>query len=258
MADWKPSLYLAFGKERTQPAIDLVMKINSDNPMRIIDIGCGPGNSTHVLKNRWPNAEIIGLDSSQAMIEQARENYNDINWVCADASSNLSTFGKFDIVFSNAAIQWIPNQHELLQAMFNILNKNGVMAVQVPNTTNMPVHVELQKMIATEKWKKHFTSLSSVYSVKSTSFYYDILCSFTDKVDLWETDYYHVMNNHEDIVKWYSSTGLRVYLDCLTDENTKKEFLNDFECNLKKAYPVQKSDKVLFPFTRIFFIAYKN
>ena len=114
MSDWKPSLYLKFEKERTQPAIDLVNRIEIKSPKRIIDIGCGPGNSTKVLQEKWEKAEIIGIDSSSAMIEKAKENYAGIDFIQYDASSDLSFLGKFDIIFSNAAFQWIPDNHLLI------------------------------------------------------------------------------------------------------------------------------------------------
>ncbi|MFA6697585.1 MAG: methyltransferase domain-containing protein, partial [Eubacteriales bacterium] len=144
---WKPNLYLSFERERTQPSIDLMTRINLDKPYRIIDIGCGPGNSTNILKLRWPEAELIGLDDSEAMIQQAKEKYKDIKWVLADATGDLSSLGTFDIVFSNAAIQWMPNHPALIKNMFKLLNKGGVLAVQVPYTEEMPIHTDLQKLI---------------------------------------------------------------------------------------------------------------
>jgi len=258
MSDWKPNLYLVFEKERTQPAIDLVMKIEHENPARILDIGCGPGNSTNVLQVRWPHAEIIGLDNSQAMIEQAHATYPNMNWVHADAAGDLSALGKFDIVFSNAAIQWIPNQEKLLANLFNFLQPGGVLAVQVPNPGKMPIHVELKKLSASEEWKDHFAALSSTYSLHTEHAYYDMLCGLTGCIDLWVTNYCHVMDNHAQIVKWYSGAGLRPYLDCLTDENTRNAFLQDYEHGLRRSHPAQKDGKILFPFTRIFFVAKNN
>ncbi len=257
MSDWKPNLYLTFEKERTQPSIDLVTRINIELPRRIIDIGCGPGNSTNILRSRWGDAEIIGLDNSMTMIEQAKSKYKDMNWMLGDASNDISDLGLFDIVFSNAAIQWMPNHQLLLSNLYNALNTGGVLAVQVPCTKDMPMHTELIKLISTPKWESQFSSITSTYSMFTADFYYDILSDLTEDFDLWETDYYHVMNNHQDIVKWYSGSGLRPYLDCITDENVKAEFLTDYEDVLKNAYPLQRDTKVIFPFTRIFFTAQK-
>ena len=254
MNDWKPDLYLKFEKQRTQPAIDLASRIDISAPKRIIDIGCGPGNSTLALKNRWPNAEITGLDSSPAMIAQARKEYSDINWICADASGDFGEFGRFDIAFSNAAIQWIPNHEELIPNLFSMLDTGGVLAVQVPNTAKMPVHLALQTLVQSERWRKRLSDVD-MHSTFSAAYYYDILSNITDDIDLWETDYYHVMENHNAIVQWYSSTGLRPYLSRLDSLDDQADFLDEFEKALKIAYPDQNDGLVLFPFTRIFFLA---
>ncbi len=256
MSDWKPHLYLEFEKQRTQPSIDLVARIGHDAPKRIIDIGCGPGNSTHILKRRWPEAEIIGLDASHAMLKQAREKFDGIQWVQADASGDLTGLGLFDIVFSNAAIQWMPDHPILLENLFSLVG-NGVLAVQVPCTKHMPVHTELQKLTETPNWYAHFTHLSSAHTDFEAPYYYDILSGLSPDIDVWETDYIHVMNNHEAIVRWYSGSGLRPYLDRLDDEALKSAFLSEYEVLLKEAYPLQADKKVLFPFRRIFFTAKK-
>ena len=255
--DWQPNLYMQFGKERTQPSIDLTARINMQNPERIIDIGCGPGNSTNVLAARWRKAEITGLDSSAAMIEEAKSKYHGINWVHADAGGDLSYLGKFDIVFSNAAIQWIPNHEALLPGLFGMLNKGGVLAVQVPSTVNMPIHIELQKLIKTDKWKNLFEEKISQnnYRAENAEYFYNIICGLSAEVDLWETRYFHVMYTRADIVKWWSSTGLWPYLECFGDDDEgRQSFLADYEAALKESYAVQSDGKVLFPFTRIFFM----
>ena len=258
MSDWNPNHYLQFDRQRTQPSIDLVTRIMMDAPERIIDIGCGPGNSTNVLKIRWPRAEITGLDSSQAMIAEARTKHPDIGWVQADASGDLSQLGTFDVVFSNAAIQWIPDQERLLPKMFGMLNLGGILAVQVPDTEQMPVYIELNKLAASDKWKNRFIGMKSTHSVHNAPFYYDAICGLSNEIDVWETRYFHVMESHTDIVKWYSSTGLRPYLDCLKDDAPRAEFLEEFENALRDVYRIQADGRVLFPFTRIFFTAKKG
>lgn len=255
MSDWQPGLYLEFGKERTQPSIDLAAKITVENPKRIIDVGCGPGNSSAVLKARWQNAEITGLDNSKSMIDEAKAKYPSINWVYADASGDLSGLGKFDVAFSNAAIQWMPEQEKLLANLFGMLNKGGVFAAQIPCVMNMPVHIELTGLAESDKWKEKFKDKASSYEIHAAEFYYDILCGLTSEIDLWETRYFHIMNTHADIVKWFSASGLRPYLDCLRDKAAREEFLSDYESALKKVYPKQADGRILFPFTRIFFTA---
>ena len=255
MSDWQPDLYLAFRKERTQPAIDLVAKIDYHAPDRIIDIGSGPGTSTAVLKARWPEAEIMGVDKSEAMIEQAIALFPNMNWQYADASEDLSSLGGFDIVFSNAVIQWIPDNEALVHRLFGMLNPGGVLAVQVPRVTDMPIYSCLMDLVSGEKWSETFAGFTEVYSRQPVEFYYDVLSPLTQDLDMWETRYFHVMNTHADIVAWYSSTGLRNYLNYLGAGEKREEFLRDYEELLTSAYEPQRDGKILFPYTRVFFIA---
>jgi len=257
MSDWQPDLYLKFAKERTQPSIDLAVRIDLSDPKRIIDIGCGPGNSTNVLKARWPQAQIVGLDNSEAMIDEARSKYPDMYWIHSDASGDLTKLGSFDIVFSNAAVQWMPNQQMLLPKLFAMLNKNGVLAVQVPCTKYMPIYTELEKLIAAEKWKDLLADIVSSDSTHAADFYYDILCGLAPQIDLWETNYFQVVNSHSDMVEWYSASGLRPYLDRLGGSPAQSEFLKEYENAVKNAYCTQIDGKLLFPYTRVFFIAKK-
>ncbi|MCL2512716.1 MAG: methyltransferase domain-containing protein [Oscillospiraceae bacterium] len=257
MSDWNPNIYLSFEKERTQPSIDLAMRIGMDSPKRIIDIGCGSGSSTAVLKSRWPAAEIVGLDNSKSMLERAKEKTPGIEWVCGDASGDLSHLGAFDIVFSNAAIQWMPNHPLLLKNLYSILTDGGIFAVQVPYTADRPIYKELQKLISVPKWKNRFAAVSTVSSFHAADYYYDILSGLPSNVELWVTEYFHIMPDHKSVIKWYSGTGLRPYLDCFSDGSEKEEFLNEYESNLKKSYPPQPNGKILFPFKRIFFTARK-
>ncbi len=253
MGDWKPDLYLKFEKQRTQPAIDLAARINIQSPGRILDISCGPGNSTAILKKRWPDAEIIGMDSSASMIEQAKSRDASISWICSDATDDIGSLGTFDIVFSNAAIQWMPSHEKLLPRFFSLLNKDGLLAIQVPDTSQMPIQRALQSLANSKKWG--LQPKGPIHSAFSATYYYDILCSLSADVDLWETHYYHVMESHQAMVEWYGSTGLRPYLNAIDQDNETACFLADFEEALQAVYPKQKDGYVLFPFNRIFFIA---
>lgn len=152
MHEWNPDLYLKFEKERTQPVKDLISRIEKDNPERIIDIGCGPGNSTMELKKRWPGAFIVGIDSSENMIKKAKLDYPQLEWIVFDANEDLSPLGKFDIVFSNAAIQWMPGHKELVRKFFGMLNDDGVLAVQVPNTEYMPIRAAIRETADEDVW----------------------------------------------------------------------------------------------------------
>lgn len=258
MTNWDPNLYLRFEKERTQPARDLVAKIENLAPARILDVGCGPGNSTLALGDRWPKAQLVGLDSSPQMIEKAQASYPDIQWVCADAGQDLSRLGRFDLVFSNAAIQWIPDHPALLANLFSLLDAGGQLAVQVPNTQDMPVQTQLRQLAATVTWQPHFAGLAGNASYHPPAYYYDILSGLSPAVQLWQTEYFHVLPSAEDILAWYKSTGLRPYLDCLPDTEVQEAFLQQYLEKLRASYPPQADGRVLFPFRRIFFTAQKS
>jgi len=253
---WNPDLYLKFEKERTQPVKDLIFRIEIKNPKRIIDIGCGPGNSTIELKKRWPDAYIIGIDSSENMITRAKRDYPQLEWKVCDANNDLSSLGSFDIVFSNAAIQWMPNHKELLKRFFSMLNDDGVLAVQVPNPAYMPINVAVQKTAEEDIWLDYLKDMEEVLEYNELTFYYDVLCSLSENIYLWETHYNHILSGHEAIIEWYSSTGMRPYLEKLTDED-KRRFIQSVLLKIRDSYKVQNDGNVLFQFRRLFFIAYK-
>ncbi|HBF38125.1 MAG TPA: trans-aconitate methyltransferase [Firmicutes bacterium] len=224
----------------------------------MIDIGCGPGNSTWILHNRWPDAQIYGLDNSQNMLDKAKIDYPDIGWLLMDSSDNLSSLGKFDIVFSNAALQWMPEHESLIPRLFSLLANGGVLAVQVPYTKHLPIYSEIIKMIQPPKWSAYFEKPPAYPRHFALNHYYDILCDVTKDICLWQTDYIHIMTSHSDMVEWYKGTGLRPFLDILPDDHLKQEFSLEYLHHLSKAYPIEKDGKVLLPFTRIFFLAYNK
>lgn len=257
MSDWLPVQYLKFKNERTQPSIDLINRINIADPSRIIDIGCGPGNSTGVLKNRWPNAEIYGLDNSESMLQKAKADFPDIQWLLKNAEEDLSSLGLFDIIFSNAVLQWIPSHETLLTALFEMLNPNGVIAAQVPYAKCLPIYTNIIELTRTEKWSGYFSCLPRFPKHYPYEHYYNIICELTDKIEIWQTDYIHVMHDYRSIVEWYKGTGLRPFLDMLPDENKRIDFCNDYRYLIAKNYSAEKSGNTLLPFTRIFFVAYR-
>lgn len=252
--DWSSSQYLKFNKERTQPAIDLANRIDLVSPKKIIDIGCGPGNSTQVLYNRFPNAYILGVDKSEDMISAARERCPELDFEICDVSGDLSELDTdYDIVFSNACIQWIPDHRRLLKKLLGLLNKNGILAVQIPMNFNEPIHRIIGEVAASKKWKEYFTSPRIFYTL-SQSEYFDLLSEISGGFSMWETVYYHVMKSHDEILEWYRGTGLRPYLEALPDDK-KAEFEDDIMEKLMRQYPGQKNGDIIFRFPRFFFIA---
>ncbi|EKF85585.1 methyltransferase domain-containing protein [Methanobacterium formicicum] len=254
--DWNPELYLKFNEERTQPAKDLAARINIENPGKIMDVGCGPGNSTNILSSRWPESELVGIDSSVSMIESAMKNYPDIEWRIEDATK-METEEKYDIIFSNATIQWIPDQKKLISDLVGMLETGGALAVQVPMYHNMPASHVIDGVSLTGRWKELTSGASDAFTFHSSDYYYHILSSQVKSINMWQTSYFHIMPSHENIVEMLKSTGMRKFLDMLETREEKLEFEKDVLKEIKKAYSSQKDGNVLFPFKRLFFIGYK-
>ena len=256
MADWNSAQYLKFKAQRTQPAIDLAARIDI-NPLEIIDIGCGPGNSTRVLKNRFPNARAVGADLSENMLETARRDNPDCEFIRLDAGGDLSEFsGKFDLVFSNACIQWIPNHSALLSNLFSMLKSGGELAVQVPVNFGEPIHQIIGRISSSEKWREKFPNPRIFYTLTESE-YFDIISDLTDDFEFWKTIYFHRMPSYDSIIEWYKSTGLKPYLEVLSDAE-KADFINDVKAQIEKAYPTQKNGEIIFRFPRLFFIAKRS
>lgn len=260
MTDWNPDLYSRFLKDRTQPAYDLAARIafaDGREPKRMIDIGCGPGNSTRVIAERFSGAAVTGADFSEAMLKAARENNPDIEFIRFDATRDFgSLVGKFDVVFSNACIQWLPDHAKVLADMMSVLTDGGVLAVQIPVNYDEPVHRIIHRLIQTDEWRDKLTSQRDFYTLTAPE-YFDILSGLTDDFTIWQTTYMHRMPSHESIVDWYHSTGLRPYLDAL-DEAEAAVFEREFAEEVAKAYPIRKNGEIIFSFPRLFMLAAKH
>jgi trans-aconitate 2-methyltransferase len=253
-SDWNPDLYLKFNRERTQPSIDLVKRINSDCPSKIIDIGCGPGNSTQILVQRWPDSLITGIDNSPAMIEKAKKDYPNQNWILLDAEKEEFP-DTYDIIFSNATIQWIPDHTELLKKLYNVLNKKGLIAIQIPQFWDMPLGKAIEKIAKDSRWNSATRGVTELFTMHNYSFYFDQLSLLFDEIDIWETYYMHIMDSHLSILEMIRSTGLKPYLDILASERDKEDFEAQVLKEIRRDYHQQKNGKVIFPFRRLFFIA---
>lgn len=256
MMDWNSSKYLKFASERTRPAIDLVNRIFYDKPKKILDIGCGPGNSSEVLARRYPDADVLGIDNSPAMIEAAGAQHPDIRFMRCDANKDLSKLGSnFDIVFSNACIQWIPDHPALLKNMMGLLKSGGVVAVQTPMNYQEPIHRIITQISLGHKWASKFDNPRIFYNLTPEE-YYDLLSDNASDFCIWQTTYFHRMKSHGDIMEWYRATGLRPYLNVLS-ETDQLDFENDIYHEVINAYPKQKNGEIIFRFPRFFFTAIK-
>jgi trans-aconitate 2-methyltransferase len=252
MADWNTSLYLRFERERTQPSRDLLSRIQIDQPEQIVDLGCGPGNSTAILRQRWPSAKIVGLDNSPAMLEQAKKTDEKTEWRCQDISSWQSS-SPVDLVFANAALHWLPDHESLLLSLMQQLKPEGTLAFQVPALYDQPATSAIREISACDSWKAYAPKSSPL--VHPPPIYFDYLSRATRSVDLWETIYYHQLPDHAAILDWYRSTGLRPYLDALPSNATREQFQRQLLERFRILFPQRANGDVLLPFRRLFVIA---
>lgn len=257
MPHWDPNQYLKFGGERTQPAIDLLSRVKLASPRRIIDLGCGPGNSTALLHGRWPETEIVGIDSSAAMIAAAHETYPEWAWTVADIAC-WTPDRPYDLVYSNAALQWVPDHESLIPMLFSHVAPGGALAIQMPAHFQSPVHRILIEIAAHDEWQDLTTTAAEAIKVERPSFYYDLLSPLCSQIDLWETEYIHHLSSHREIVEWMRGTGLRPFLEALPDENMKLLFEERFLTALQHSYSLQHDGTLLFPFRRLFIVANKS
>jgi trans-aconitate 2-methyltransferase len=236
---WSSDQYLRFAGERARPCRDLAAAIALDAPRRIVDLGCGPGNSTAVLSLRWPDAELTGLDSSEAMIAAARRNAPDRTWALGDIAG-WKAETPYDLVFSNAALHWVPDHAALYPHLVAQLAPGGALAVQVPNNLGAPAHEAMREVAARPGWQRWFSTPVREWHVHPWVFYYDLLAPIAARIDLWETSYLHVLPGPEAIVEWYKGSGLRPFLDALPDEAERQRFTDEYLALVAAAYPAQR------------------
>lgn len=253
MSEWNSVQYLKFESQRTQPALDLAVRVAERcDPKTIVDVGCGPGNSTVVLQRCFPNADIFGIDSSSSMIESAKREHPDLLFRLCDASR---LEGRYDLLFSNACLQWIPNHEVLIPALMNRLNDGGVLAVQIPMNGEEPLFRLIEEIAAEPQWGIDVTVLQH-NQVLAPHEYFDILSDCASHFDMWEVRYYHHLADHNALVEWVKGTRLRPYLTLLEEERGA-EFENEIVQKAKELYPVRKHGGVVLGFRRLFFTAEK-
>lgn len=256
MPTWDATLYLRFEKERLQPAIDLAARVALDSPQRIVDLGCGPGTSTAVLARRWPGAALTGVDTSQAMLATARNDFPQWEWIAADIGT-WEAHQPFNLVFSNAALQWVPDHRRQFARLFDQVAPGGAFAAQVPDNRDAPAHALMRELASSEAWRGFFGSPPRTWHSHTSEFYYDVLSPRASDVDIWTTEYLHVLDSLDGVVEWYRGTGLRPWLDALPDEDARRRFLADYRRLLAPHFAPRADGRVLFPFPRLFIVAYR-
>jgi trans-aconitate 2-methyltransferase len=254
MKDWNPGQYLKFENERTRPAVELLRRVALDDARRCVDLGCGPGNSTELVAARFPDAVVEGLDSSPAMIAAARQRLPAAKFDVAD----LSTWRpeeKYDLIFANAVLQWVPGHEALLPRLVSFLEAGGCLALQMPNNFDEPSHRLMRDVAQEGPWANRLAEAANAREeIRSFETYYGWLAGSGCTVDLWQTTYLHALEGAAAIVEWLKGTGLRPYLDPLPADE-RAGYLDRYQEEIALAYPTQADGKVLLRFPRLFAVA---
>jgi trans-aconitate 2-methyltransferase len=252
---WDAGQYLRFQSERMRPALDLLRRIPQGfEPRRIIDLGCGTGEITLALKERWPAAEVTGLDSASAMLEKARGLGGAVVWIAGDIAT-WSADGAFDLVFSNAALQWVDGHETLFGRLIAALAPGGVLAVQMPRNFGAPSHRIMRETAAEEPWRARLGGILRAEPVLPPERYYDLLAPHASSLDLWESEYLHALDGETPVLDWVKGTGLRPLIDAMVEPAERASFIQRYQARLALAYPRRSDGKTLFPFRRLFLVA---
>lgn len=256
MADWSAEQYLKFADERTRPARDLLAQVPLDRPRLVYDLGCGPGNSAELLSERFPQARIVGVDSSPDMLAKARKSYPRTEFVEGDLK-NWQPGEKADLLFANAVFQWVPDHVQVLQRLLAALRNDGVLAVQMPDNLNEPSHIAMRETALAGSWADKLKSLGRVRDrLPTPHVYYRELKPHAARIDIWHTIYNHPLDGAQGIVEWVKGTGLRPYIDPL-DAGERKAYLALYQERIARAYPAEHDGKVLLRFPRLFIVCVK-
>jgi trans-aconitate 2-methyltransferase len=250
---WNPDQYLKFAAPRLQPAVDLLSRVPSTHPGTVYDLGCGAGNVTELLAARWPNAAITGVDDSAEMLAKARAAAPSVHWVQQSLASWRAPAAA-DVIYSNAALHWLPDHQRLFPALVEQLAPGGVLAVQMPRNFGAPSHILIAQTVRSGPWRARLEPLLAPSPVAEPAFYYGLLNARVARLDIWETEYLQVLSGADPVKEWTKGTWLKQFLDAL-DEPQRREFEDDYAARLRQAYPPLADGNTLFPFRRLFLLA---
>ena len=256
MLDWNPALYRRYEDERTRPAQELLARVPLTAATRVVDLGCGPGNSTELLAHRFPQADLLGIDNSEAMLVSARKRLPPARFEFGDIGQWTPDVAP-DLIYANAALQWVPDHETLIPRLFAALAPGGVLAIQMPDNRAEPTHRLMREVASEAPWQEAIGDADRLRTeLLKLGGYYDLLARDAAHVDVWHTIYQHPMASAAAIVDWVSSTGLKPFVDPL-DAELKASYLAAYERRIAQAYPPRADGKLLLAFPRMFIVARK-
>ncbi len=252
---WKPEVYLNFAAYRARPVADILPRITLPEEGVLYDLGCGPGNVTVKLKARWPEHTVVGVDSSPEMLDAARGQHR-----AEGMSFERGDIGEWQasrhaaLIFTNAALHWVPNHETLFPHLARNLIPGGILAVQMPMGQRAPYHTCIADIAAAPRWRGKLAKAHSQTTPLSAGGYYDLLAPFMDEIDIWETDYRHVLDGKDPVAAWASGTTLVPYTSLL-EKAEAADFTAAYAQTVRAAYPPQSDGRTLFTMRRIFIVA---
>jgi len=256
MTDWNPTLYSKFEAERMRAARDLTARIPLASASLVYDLGCGPGNSAELLLERFPEAAIVGLDTSDAMLAHARVRAPRAKFVKQDIA-RWAPADQPDLIFANAALQFLPDHDALFPRLMSYLAPGGVLAAQMPNTANESSHALMRMVAADGPWSPRLVPIAKTQPlIADYESYYDWLRPAASRIEIWMTTYVHPLDGPQSIADWFAGSTLQPFLERLADDE-RCEFLARYRHGLKDAYPVQGDGRTLFAYPRLFIVAVK-
>ena len=257
---WDPGQYLKYSSERLRPALDLLARVSLAAPATIVDLGCGAGNVTAFLAERWPRSRIVGVDSSKEMLTKARAAAGGAvkqEWIEADIAT-WTPGEAVDVVYSNAALHWQDDHARLLPRIFDWVAPGGNLAVQMPDQFAAPSHTALAEVVATARWRDRLGPLRRASSVLPAAGYFRLLAAAAERVDAWTTEYLHVLPASRDgvhpVAAWLKGTAMTPFLAAL-DADEAAQFIGDVSTRVAESYPPLSDGRVLFAFRRVFLVA---
>ena len=257
MLDWNPALYSRYEDERTRPARDLLARVPLAQAARVFDLGCGPGNSTELLVQRFPAAAVLGTDNSEPMLASARQRLPQARFELGDIAT-WAPEAAHDLIYANAALQWVPGHEALIPRLFAALAPGGVLAIQMPDNRQEPTHRLMREVAAEAPWAQAIGNPDRLRTeLLGIDGYYDLLAGEAAAVDVWRTAYQHPMACAAAIVEWVRGTGLKPFVDPLPGE-LKTSYLAEYERRIARAYPARADGRLLLAFPRMFIVAQRK
>jgi trans-aconitate 2-methyltransferase len=250
---WDPALYLRFADQRLRPALDLLARIDLEAPKSVVDLGCGAGNVTVHLKQRWPDAQLTGVDNSPAMLAKARATDALINWEHGELASWTPSQAP-TLLYSNAALHWADEHAVLFPRLAGAVAPGGVMAVQMPHQNGAASHQAAFALAKSPRWRNLLQHLLRESPVAEPQQYYDWLAPHARSLDIWETEYLQIMQGDNPIADWTSGTFLLPFLEALQGAE-RAAFDAEYRAAILDAYPRRADGSTLFPFRRLFIVA---